>query len=123
MFIVDCLEHVGNVLFDDLAFVGPELYVSVLFLGSCVIGISQHHSCKGFSLFHFDGFEEFLSGSELFFEEFLLFTVFFDKIEVFQSVVLFEKIRLNKFPPDVVEVKVISSVGKVDEVGGEAINN
>lgn len=123
MFIVHCLEHVGNVLFDDLAFVGPELDVSVLFLGTGMVGISQHHSCKGFSLFHFDGFEEFVSGSELSFEEFLLFTVFFDKIEVFQSVVLFEEIRLNKFPPDVVEVKVISSVGKVDEIGGEAINN
>ena len=78
MLIVHGLEHITDVLFDDLVFVWPELDVSVLFFRSGVVRVSEDHSSKGFSFLDFDSWKEFVSRSELFFEELLFFVVFFD---------------------------------------------
>lgn len=122
MLIVHCLEHVADVLFDDLALVGSELDVSVIFFGCGVVGISEDHSGKGFSFLDFDGLKEFVSRSELFFKEFLFLAVLFDEFKVFESIVFLEEIGLDEFPPDVVEIIVVGSVGEVDDVGSESIN-
>ena len=87
-----------------------------------MIGVSEDHSGKGFSFFDFDSLKELVSGPELFFEELLFFAILFDKFKVFESIVLLENIGFDEFPPDVVKIIVVCSVGKVNHVGSESID-
>jgi hypothetical protein len=122
MLIVYGLEHITDVLLDDLAFVWSEFDVSVLFFCSGVVGVSEDHSNKCFSFLNFNSGKELVSRSELFFEELLFLAVFFDQFKVFESIVLLEQIGLNEFSPDVFEIIVVSSVSEINDIGSKTIN-